>query len=94
MNKLDGLASALGYALHVHEARGVGTGDVFGTSGHVTLNLVGAHLNRHVGFLDREHTAKTAALIHSLGLLDGDALNHGEEVLDLGEPRFIALARG
>ena len=94
MNTLDRFASALAYALHVPEARGVGTGDILASRGHMSPNLVGAHLYGYIRFLYSEHTAKTAALVNALGLLDGDALNHGEEVLDLGEPRFVALARG
>ena len=82
MNKLNGFASALGYALHVHEARRVGTGDILGSRGHVTLNLVGAHLYRDIGFLYGEHTAESTALVNALGFLDGNAINQGEETTD------------
>ena len=83
MDKLDRLLLPSCDAFHVHQAGRVGTSDILGTCGHVALDLVFAHAHRHVGLLDREHTAEATALVYALRLFDGDALFELQQVDDL-----------
>ena len=78
-------------ALHVHEARRVGTGDVFGSRSHVTFNLVLSHTFRYVGLFYGEHSAESATLVFSLRLPNGDAVHEFEEVDDLVELRLLSF---
>ena len=82
MNEFDGFVESLGYALHVHEARRVGTCDIFGTRSHVALYFVGSHLYRHSLLLHGEHSSEAAAFIHAFRFLYGYALHELQQVLD------------
>ena len=73
MNKLDVLVLFLRYALHVHEARRVGTSDIFGSCGHVAHDLVLAHSDGNVWLLHGKHAAEAATLVLAIRLVNGYA---------------------
>ena len=82
MNELDGAFVALCYALHVHQARRVGTRDILGTRGYMPRYLVLSHARRYVGFFDGKHSAEAAALVLTLGFAYGYALDETKKVDD------------
>ena len=86
MFKLNIQTLFLGNACHVHQTRAVRTGNVFSACLHVALHLVLTHLCRDGSLFDREHTAKTAALIRTLRFHNTSTGSAGDE------PRFSSSA--
>ena len=68
MNETHGQMLFISYALHVHEAGGVRTGDVFGSSGYVTFHLVYAHAATDGLLFYGKHASEAAALVGTLWL--------------------------
>ena len=83
MNKLDRLVLPAGDTLHVHQAGGVGTRNIFGTCGHVTGDLLFTHTDRHIGLFNGEHTTEATTLVLTVWLLHRDALLEFQQVDDL-----------
>ena len=84
VNSLDGQFLSLDNTLHVHQAGGVGSGDVFCPGGHVVADLVGAHACGYGRLLYGEHASEAAALIDPGRLHDLDAIYEGKQVPELG----------
>ena len=70
---MDGQVLFFGNALHMHEARRVGTCDVLCAGGNVTAHLVDAHLPADSLLLDGKHTTTFAEMF---------PLNFGGYVVD------------
>ena len=73
----------LGHAGHVHQARAVGTCDVFGACLYVALYFVEAHLCADGSLLHGEHVTEATAFVRTLRLYHLYALHKLEQVLDL-----------
>ena len=82
----------LSHAGHVHQARAVGTCDVFGACLYVALHLVEAHLCADGSLLHGEHTTEAAALVRTLRLYHLYALHKLEQVLDFVELLDVLFA--
>lgn len=80
-------------ALHVHQARTVGAGDVFGARGEVVAYFVASHAGRNSVLLDGKHTAEAAALVDARGFGDFDAFDHREQVAQFRMIGQVQLAR-
>ena len=76
MNKLDRHILFLGDSRHVHQAGRIRTRYILSACSHVALDLILAHTGRNGRFLNREHTAESAALILALRFVDGNAFHH------------------
>ena len=57
----------------------------------MALSLLVTHLLANSGFLNREHSAKTTALVGTLWLNNLESLNEREEVFNLIELRLVML---
>ena len=75
----------------MHETRRVGSRDIFRPGGDVPLYLLFSHTCGNGWLLDGEHAAEAAALVLSLRLMDGDAVDELQEVDDLVEWLDVAL---
>ena len=93
MNKLDRHILFLGDSSHVHQTGRIRSGNKLSACSHVALDLVLAHTGRNGRFLNREHTAKSAALILALRLVDGNAFHHIQQVDNLVERLDVSLRR-
>ena len=56
MDELDRQMLFPGYALHVHQTRGVGPRDILGPGSEMTVDLVNTHATAHSLLLDGKHT--------------------------------------
>ena len=93
MDKLNGQLLFLGYALHVHETRGVRARHILGTSGHVTTYLVNAHAAADGFFLNGKHTAKATTLVRTLRLYHFNAIDQLQQVNYLVVAGDVTLRR-
>jgi hypothetical protein len=93
MDELDRQMLFPGYALHVHQTRGVGPRDILGPGGEMTVDLVNTHATAHGLLLDGKHTTEAATLVRTLGLYNLNAPDQFQEVNDLIIPGLMALGR-
>ncbi len=82
------------HALHVHQTRGIGTGNVLGSGLHVVMHLIAAHADGDGILFDREHASESAALISVRGLSNLNTFDFGEQITQFGEVGDIQLAGG
>ena len=89
MDELDRHADALGAALLVHQARGVGRDDVFGAGLRVVADLVVAHLGRDDLLEHRERAAEAAAFVRPRRRDELDPLDLREQIHRLRKERLV-----
>ena len=85
MLEFDVVALFLGNTRHVHQARAIGTGDVFSAGVGVAFQLVLAHLFAYSSLLDGEHSTEAAALVGAFGFHYLDTLFQFEQIANFVE---------
>lgn len=93
MDEAQRQADALGAALLVHHAGGVGRDDVLGAGLGVVPDLVVAHLRRHTGLEHTEGPAEVTAFIPPGRLDKLDALDLFQELERLRIEGLVGLGR-
>jgi hypothetical protein len=93
MDELDRQMLFPGYALHVHQTRGVGPRDILGPGGEMTVDLVNTHATTHSLLLNRKHTTEATALVWTFGFYHLNTFDQIQEVDNLIIPRLMALGR-
>lgn len=83
MDELDVEFLLLGHALHVHEARRVGSRYIFRTCGDMAAYLLKPHPCRHSLLLDGKHSTESTALVWSFGFYNLYALDESQQVDNL-----------
>ena len=92
MNGFHGQVLTIDDTLHVHQARAVGTGDIFGSRLHVMSDFILSHADGYRLLFDGKHTSKTAALVGMSWFENFDPLHHRQQIAEFIVIRNVALA--